>query len=76
MITDTGFDITHVEHLAKDMEFRPWVERMDVPPDLVPRLEAMLIEAAPALAAFLHPRREGNKLLFTLDEIVIIATKR
>ena len=75
VITGAGFDITHVEHLAKDMEFRPWVDRMEVPANLVPRLEAMLLDAAPALAAFLRPRKEGDKLLFALDEIVIIARK-
>lgn len=75
LIASSGFTIEHVERLSKEMDFGPWVERMSVPGETAARLEAMLTGATPALKAFLKPRRQDGKLIFTLDEIVIVARK-
>ena len=76
IISDVGFAITHQEVLPKTMDFLTWGERMDVPQADMKRLEAVLIEASPALAAFLRPRRDDDgRLSFTLDEVLIIARK-
>jgi len=39
------------------------------------RLEAMLTGSTSALRAFLRPRQEGEKLYFSLDEVIVIARK-
>jgi len=75
LITKSGFAIQHVERLPKEMEFDPWLKRMGVAADAATRLEAMLTDAAPALQAFLKPRRQDRKLYFTLDEILLVARK-
>ena len=60
------------------MDFASWVKTMNVPAETVPRLKAMLDEAAPALKSFLKPGPNpdaDNKLGFTLDELIAIAVK-
>jgi len=57
------------------MEFQPWAERMGCDKPTVERLRAMLTEGTPALKAFLKPRRDDDKLWFTLDEAIVIARK-
>ncbi|MFN3628096.1 MAG: 50S ribosomal protein L23, partial [Parvibaculum sp.] len=51
------------------------VKTMNVPPDEVPRLAAMLDDASPALKAFLKPTNEDGKRGFTLDELIAIARR-
>ncbi len=70
-----GLEVTHTEHLPKEMEFASWAGRMSVGAATVATLEQMLTNAQPALAAFLKPRSEDGKLWFTLDEILVIARK-
>lgn len=75
VMADTGFELTHKERLPKDMEFEPWVERLGAGTETVARLRSMLMEGAPALQAFLKPRLQDSKLVFTLDEAILIARK-
>ncbi len=75
IISETGFTISHVEWLSKEMTFSTWTERMSVDQPTTARLHAMLSGAAPALKAFLRPRQDGDKLHFTLDELLVIARK-
>lgn len=72
---DTGFDIVHSEHQPKAMDFADWCRTMSVPADTVPKLDAMLRAAAPALAAYLQPHDVDGKLKFTLAELILIARK-
>lgn len=75
IITDCGLAVTACELMRKAMEFTPWAERMGCDAATLARLESMLDNAAPALAAFLKPeRRDGNRA-FTLTEAVLIARK-
>jgi ubiquinone/menaquinone biosynthesis C-methylase UbiE len=75
VIEDVGFTIVHKERLAKDMEFQPWVERLGCDAPTIGRLRAMVTDGSPALQAFLKPRLQGETLMFTLDEAIIIARK-
>jgi ubiquinone/menaquinone biosynthesis C-methylase UbiE len=70
-----GLELVHREHAPKAMNFRSWVETMNVPADVVPRLAAMLDAASPALAAFLKPTRDGDARGFVLDELIAIARR-
>jgi ubiquinone/menaquinone biosynthesis C-methylase UbiE len=74
-IGGTGFDIEHTEFLPKKMSFATWCKNMSVPADLVPGLEAMLREAAPAFAAYIQPEDGEAGLGFTLTELMVVARK-
>ncbi len=75
VLSERGFVVVATERLPKDMEFEPWAERMGTDAATVERLRSMLLEGTPALKAFLRPRREQEKLWFTLDEAIVIAHK-
>lgn len=74
-LTRQGFAIKAEELLDKAMEFGPWCRNMSVTPEIVPRLEAVLRDASPALAAFLRPATVDGDWRFVLTEGVFIATK-
>ena len=48
---------------------------MEVPEAAIVELRAMLTDAKGAFAAFLKPTFEGDKIGFTLDELIAIARK-
>jgi ubiquinone/menaquinone biosynthesis C-methylase UbiE len=75
LIEDAGLTVVHKERAAKEMEFEPWATRMGCSAPTLARLRSILLEASPALKAFLKPRSEAGVLFFTLDEAVIIAGK-
>jgi ubiquinone/menaquinone biosynthesis C-methylase UbiE len=75
LIEEAGLGVVHKERTAKDMEFESWATRMGATGATVERLRTILLEAAPALKAFLKPRTINNVLWFTLDEAIIIARK-
>ena len=55
LMAEAGLELKHREHAPKAMDFANWVKTMNVPAETVPKLKAMLEEAAPALKAFLKP---------------------
>ncbi len=73
LVAKVGMKLVHHEHAPKGMDFQSWVKTMNVPAETVPRLAAMLDEAAPALKAFIKPTNEAGKRGFTLDELIAIA---
>ena len=75
LIAETGFRLVHREHAPKRMDFASWVETMNVPLATVVELRAMLDGASPALKSFLKPGLDGDKLGFTLDELIAIARR-
>lgn len=75
LMDETGLQLRHREHAPKAMDFASWVKTQQVPAETVPRLKAMLEEAAPALKAFLKPAVVDGKLGFTLDELIAIAIR-
>jgi ubiquinone/menaquinone biosynthesis C-methylase UbiE len=75
LIEDAGLRIEHKERTPKEMEFEPWATRMGSSAATIERLRSILMEASPALKAFLKPRLVDDRLWFTLDEAIIIARK-
>lgn len=75
IVSDSGLAIAHVEHCPKAMDFTGWCKTMNVPAATVPKLEAMLDEASPALQAFLQASRDGETRGFVLAELILIARK-
>lgn len=73
LMQGAGLRVTHRERLPKDMEFDPWAERMGCDAATIAQLRAMLLDADPALRAFLKPRTEDQHIWFTLDEAIIMA---
>lgn len=74
-IAAAGLTLVHTEHAPKAMDFATWCKTMKVPEPAVTELRAMLTGAKAALSAFLKPTFEGDKIGFTLDELIAIARK-
>ena len=68
-----GFDIAHREHLDKEMEFGPWVERMRSNTPTTARLTEMLLTEP--LRSFVVSRDTGSGLAFTLKEGIFTGKK-
>jgi len=75
LIGKAGLAVVHQERLPKDMELQSWAERMGCSAETIKTLRGMLTGPSPALAAFLKPRPEGDDIVFTLDEAILIARK-
>jgi len=75
LIEEAGLRVVHKERAAKEMQFEAWATRMGSSPETIERLRRILLEASPALKAFLKPRTVESGLCFTLDEAIIIARK-
>lgn len=76
LMTDAGLVIRAMETAGKRMGFRFWVDNMSVPDELRPSLLVDLLDATPAVRAFLRP--EGSTqddAAFTLTEGLLIAVK-
>lgn len=71
-----GFNLTHKESMTFPMEFASWTSRMDVSPDNVTRLHAMLVQAPDEVAAVLTPSFNGIKITFHLHRTLLIAIRR
>lgn len=75
-IVEAGLEWVHAETHRKKMAFRPWVQRMNVAPDNVTRLHAMLVQAPDLVLEFLTPEFEADKIDFYLHEAIMIGKKR
>ncbi len=67
-----GFTVQHQELLSKEMEFGSWATRMQVSPEDIIRLKAMLVQAPTAVADFLTPQISNDRITFHLTELIII----
>ena len=74
-IAAAGLDLVHTEHAPKSMDFATWCKTMKVPEPTVAELRTMLTGAKGAFSAFLKPTFDGEKIGFTLDELIAIARK-
>lgn len=74
-IAAAGLELMHTEHAPKAMDFATWCRTMKVPESAIVELRAILTDAKGAFAAFLKPTFEGDKIGFTLDELIAIARK-
>ncbi len=73
-IEQAGFALTLTEQFAKEMAFKPWIERMRCTPDTTDKLRQLLLRPS-ALSTFLQPRTVDATLMFSLQEAVMIAGK-
>ena len=74
-ISEAGLELVHAEHAPKTMDFATWCKTMQVPAATVAELRSVLTGASGALAAFLKPTIDGDKIGFTLDELIAIAKR-
>jgi SAM-dependent methyltransferase len=71
----SGLTVMHREVFDKTLDFDGWAARMDVTGADLIRLRALLLQAPEAARAWLKPTRLGGRVLFTLQEAVIIGRK-
>ncbi len=76
MFTEAGVTIEHTQELEKEMEFEPWADRMGASTELKAQLRQWLANAPQAVQAWLKPRRDGERLFFTLHEVVLVGRKK
>lgn len=76
MFADAGVTVEHTEELEKEMEFDPWADRMGASDELKTKLRQWMANVPEPVAAWLKPRSEGEKLYFTLHEVVIVSRKK
>jgi ubiquinone/menaquinone biosynthesis C-methylase UbiE len=67
-----GFALIHQETAAKELDFHDWTARMRVSAQNRTRLRAMLVQAPEAVADFLTPHFDGDKIAFRLTEAILI----
>ena len=75
MFLDAGFQLEHQETIGARMDFLEWAARMQVAPENVVRLQAMLRQAPDAVAEFLEPRSEGQHVTFVLVKAILIGSR-
>ncbi|HMK42071.1 MAG TPA: methyltransferase domain-containing protein [Methyloceanibacter sp.] len=73
LLGDAGFAVTHSETIDQTIEFDPWTKRMRCDAPTVARLKALL--GAEPLYSYLRPRESDKGLVFTLQEVIIVARK-
>jgi ubiquinone/menaquinone biosynthesis C-methylase UbiE len=72
-LTGHGFAILHEECASKPIEFSSWASRHDA--IMQSLLKAMLVEATPAVKAFVKPKESGGELMFYLTEGLFVAKR-
>lgn len=75
MFTEAGTTIIATESLEKEMEFEPWADRMGASSELKIELRRWMANAPESVLAWFKPRQDGERMYFTLHEVVIIAQK-
>lgn len=74
-IRAAGFELVHEAVDAKRLEFLDWARRMQVSDVVARELRRRLLDARPALAAFLRPEADGDDVRFVLGEAAFIGRK-
>ena len=75
LIRQTGFEITAIEVLDKDMQFGTWVERLNTPEDGIEKLRGIINGNNQLLHKYLQPRERDGDIWFTIKEATIAAEK-
>lgn len=73
---ESGLQVTHIEESPKEMEFEPWADRMGCSQETKKELRRLLDTATPEAREFFNPRLENDRLMFSIRESIIIASKR
>jgi ubiquinone/menaquinone biosynthesis C-methylase UbiE len=72
---DAHLQVKHTEEFKKEMEFKPWADRMGASAETQANLLKLLLEAPEGVRMFLTPREDGDKMFFALHEAIIIGRK-
>ena len=75
MFANAGLQVEYVASLSKEMGFDPWADRMGASEELKAQLRRWLDDAPDAVRAWLMPRRDSERLFFTLHEAILVARK-
>ncbi len=75
MFVDAGLKVEHSETLRKEIEFEPWADRMGVGAEIKAELRDWLLNAKDTAREHLMPRREGDRIYFSLTEGIVIGRK-
>ena len=75
LIEGAGFVIVESTSRRKQMDFRAWTDRLNVPPEDIARLEKMLDRATGAARESLAPRLIDGRRHFDLSEVTLIARR-
>jgi SAM-dependent methyltransferase len=73
MFLDVGLQIDRVERLQKRHELLPWAKRQHCPPDVIERLQVLLMRAPDAVQAWLEPHYAGTPYASFADWHLIIS---
>lgn len=74
---EAGLQVTQIEaNAVKEMEFEAWADRMGCNAETKAELKRLLENAPPAVGDFFMPRRENDKLMFSIRESILIARKK
>ena len=72
---DAKLKVEASEALKKEMEFEPWAKRMGAGEETRRALRKMLLDAPESVRNTLTPHLDGERLLFTLTEAVLVGRK-
>lgn len=70
------FTLLHQEVAPKAIEFQEWAMRMQVSPENLVRLRAMLVQAPAPVLQFLTPQFTTDRITFHLAEAIVIGQKQ
>ncbi len=73
---DAGLTVLEDEQIEKRAMFGPWVERLNVAPDIVERLQVMMAQLPEAVAAWYQPKHIGTPDAVITHRYIIIAGQK
>lgn len=73
---DVGLDVFAEELTYTRADFRAWAERMSCPPDVIERLEIMLIQAPDGVRDYYQPQAMGTPDATFIHRYVIMAGRK
>jgi ubiquinone/menaquinone biosynthesis C-methylase UbiE len=74
-VFSAGLELVSSEISRKERDLDAWAGRMGVEGADLDRLRAMILQAPDAAREWIQPRRAGNRVLFTMAEIILLARK-
>lgn len=72
VMLDAGLELTHTEQFTIVHEVTPWAKRQDCSPDIIEKLNIMLLRAPTAAQAWMQPEYAGTEHARYTDHHIII----
>ena len=76
LFLDVGLQVDHTERLQKRHELLPWAKRQSCPPDVIERLQVLLLRAPEAVKAWMQPEYAGTPYATFSDWHLIISGRK